>query len=129
MGAAERKLDWPGHLLSPHARSPAGDPPEDGATYSSSSATVWAPWSRRTTMETTQPAQPALAPHPHANRRLFSDHYLDVLLPESGEWKLGRDRSAALLARVRDLYRGFTPSTNEAQTERELVHPVLELLG
>lgn len=73
--------------------------------------------------------QPALAPPPHRNRRLFSDHYLDQVLPKTAEWGLGRESAAALLPQVRALYRKFVPSTNEAQTERELVRPVLELLG
>lgn len=73
--------------------------------------------------------QPALAPHPHYNQRLFSDHYLNQILLETGEWKLVRNDAAALLPQVQALFANFTPSTNEAQTERELVRPTLELLG
>ncbi|MFN3651307.1 MAG: Eco57I restriction-modification methylase domain-containing protein [Armatimonadota bacterium] len=73
--------------------------------------------------------QPSLTPHPHYNRRLFSDHYLDQVLPRTPEWKLGRDSASALLPQLQALYMAFVPSTNEAQTERELVRPVLELLG
>jgi Eco57I restriction-modification methylase/restriction endonuclease TaqI-like protein len=74
-------------------------------------------------------AQLALAAHPHRNQRLFSDHYLDTILPQASDWKLGADGAAETLRRLRDLYQSFTPSTNEAQTERDWVRPVLEALG
>lgn len=64
---------------------------------------------------------------PHNNRQLFSDHYLDVLLPRLPAWHLlleeaGRVRSA--IAAILDRY---TPSPNEAQTERDLGTPVKQL--
>src|SRR5947207_1271164 len=73
--------------------------------------------------------QPILAPHPHANRRLFSDHYLDHVLPHTAEWRLGRDGAAAALARFREVFGSFVASPNEAQTENDLIRPVLALLG
>jgi len=74
-------------------------------------------------------AQPTLIAHTHANQRLFSDHYLDQILPELPEWKHGAGSDSEVRGKVRALYVGFTPSTNEAQTEQELIRPILSLLG
>ena len=65
----------------------------------------------------------------HANRQLFAEHYLDVTLPLDPAWLALYDEAAPLLAQVRALFAAFVPSPNEAQTERELVRPVLEALG
>lgn len=73
--------------------------------------------------------QLTLAASPHYNRRLFSDHYLNSVLPDTGEWRLGRDGAAALLPQVQALFQSFVPSPNEAQTENDLIRPVLSLLG
>src|SRR5688572_6702759 len=75
------------------------------------------------------PLQPALAPHPHRNRRLFSDHYLDTVLPSVGEWQGGASGAALAQSEIAALYARFVPSTKEAQTEEELVRPILRLLG
>ena len=73
--------------------------------------------------------QPVLSAHPHRNQRLFSDHNLDTVLPALSEWKHGAAGAAPILAGIRDLYARFTPSTNEAQTEEELIKPIIRLLG
>ena len=65
----------------------------------------------------------------HHNRQLFADRYLDETLPRRNAWLDLIDEAAPVLAQVRALLIAFTPSTNESQTERELVRPVLELLG
>ncbi|MBX0328120.1 hypothetical protein K2Z83_10565, partial [Oscillochloris sp. ZM17-4] len=65
----------------------------------------------------------------HYNRQLFADRYLDETLPRRDAWLDLADEAAPALARVRALLAAFTPSANEAQTEYELVRPLLELLG
>jgi hypothetical protein len=73
--------------------------------------------------------QPELTPHPHRNQRLFSDHYLDTILPAVGEWQTGAERAEAVRDEIKALYAAFVPSSNEAQSERELIRPILERLG
>ena len=65
----------------------------------------------------------------HHNRQLFADRYLDQTLPRRGAWLDLGDEAAPVLAQIRALFAAFTPSPNEAQTERDLVRPVLEVLG
>jgi TaqI-like C-terminal specificity domain len=61
---------------------------------------------------------------PHRNRQLFSDYYLDVLLPDRPEWRQAEADAARLLPAVASVYRGFIPTTKEAQTERDLLQHV-----
>lgn len=77
------------------------------------------------------PTQLSLSAPPHRNQQLFSDHFLDVALPRNADWQLlsadaqviqAKQRIAALLA-------AFVPSANEAQTEQDLVRPMLDALG
>lgn len=70
-----------------------------------------------------------LAAPAHNNRQLFSDHYLDHTLPARGDWQLLAATVAPLMARIAAIYAAFTPSSNEAQTERDLVQPILLALG
>jgi hypothetical protein len=65
----------------------------------------------------------------HHNRQLFADRYLDETLPRREAWLALIGEAAPVLARVGAIFAAFTPSTNEAQTERDLVRPVLEALG
>jgi len=65
-----------------------------------------------------------LAGRPHRNQQLFSDHYLDEILPNRPEWKLDQGEAARLLAAVQQIYARFRPS-NEAQTEHELARPAV----
>ncbi len=60
---------------------------------------------------------PLAASQLHYNQQLFSDYYLDHILPQRGDWRLLTDEAAAALAKVRAIYRGFAPSSIEAQTE------------
>ncbi len=75
--------------------------------------------------------QLTLAAPPHNNAQLFSDYFLDTTLPRSNAWKmLAADPAVkASKAAIAALFARFVPSANEAQTEHELVRPVLELLG
>ncbi|ELP55683.1 type I restriction enzyme family protein [Microcystis aeruginosa TAIHU98] len=63
------------------------------------------------------------------NKPLFSQHYLEHRLPDSGEWQ--EDVSVAF-CRLESLYqqkKAILPTLNEAQTEAELIQPILEILG
>ena len=65
----------------------------------------------------------------HHNRQLFADRYLDETIPRREAWLALIAEAAPVLARIQAIFAAFTPSTNEAQTERDLVRPVLEALG
>ncbi len=66
---------------------------------------------------------------PHNNQMLFSDSYLDALLPKRPHWALLLEEAGRLRSAVATVFGRFTPSANEAQTERDLVRPILEALG
>jgi hypothetical protein len=56
-----------------------------------------------------------------SNKPLFSQHYLEHRLPDSGEWQ--EDVSVAF-SRLKSLYqqkKAILPTLNEAQTEAELI--------
>lgn len=72
---------------------------------------------------------PLAASQMHSNQQLFSDYYLDQILPQRADWRLLADESAAALATIRAIYTGFAPSSIEAQTEDDLIKPVLAALG
>ncbi len=75
------------------------------------------------------PAQPSLTPDPFCNQHLFSDHFLKENLPTRPQWQALREQAQPVMARIADLLSDFRRSSNEPQTERNLVRPVLELLG
>lgn len=64
----------------------------------------------------------------HNNQRLFSDHFLQFILP--GQWHTLKDEAAQVMAQLQRCYKKFTPNTsNEAQTEEDWIKPVLHTLG
>ncbi len=69
------------------------------------------------------------APPPHRNQQLFSDYYLNYMLPRSGDWRALTDRATLVLERLQGIWAAFKPSANEAQTEDGLIKPVLQALG
>jgi hypothetical protein len=73
--------------------------------------------------------QIALPRAAHNNQQLFSDHYLDAILPQGAEWRALAAEADPIRAEIAALLDGYTPSANEAQVEQELVRPVLALLG
>jgi len=75
----------------------------------------------------TDTAQPT--GRPHRNHGLFSDHYLNITLPDRPDWRALESEAAGKMAEVARLLEAFTPSANEAQTEEDLVRPVLRALG
>jgi hypothetical protein len=66
---------------------------------------------------------------PHRNHGLFSDHYLNVTLPQRPEWQALTEQARPVMEGVSRVFDSYTPSDNEAQTEEDLVRPVLRLLG
>ena len=75
-------------------------------------------------MQTTEPAG-----RPHRNHGLFSDHYLNATLPGRPDWLALADKAEKTLDEVSGILGSYTPSRNEAQTEEDLVRPVLRALG
>ena len=75
--------------------------------------------------EATQPVPTA---QPHRNHGLFSDHYLDVTLPERPRWKELVEQARPVMEEISRIFDSYAPSDNEAQTEEDLVRPVLRLL-
>lgn len=76
----------------------------------------------------------ALVAETHRNRDLFSDHYLnaDDRLKGLPQWR-APDGVQEKLRALSELYAQkaarFTERTNEAQTERDVIRPALEILG
>src|SRR3954466_14404545 len=75
------------------------------------------------------PVQLPLAARPHHNQQLFSDHYLDMLLPQRSEWQLLDAAAEPVRQQIAAVYGQYVPSANEAQTEKGLIQPVLAALG
>ena len=74
------------------------------------------------------PGQPT-PDQPHRNHGLFSDHYLNVSLPERPDWRALEDEANGAMQDVARILDSYTPSANEAQVEEEVVRPVLRALG
>lgn len=74
---------------------------------------------------------PLMFAQQHNNQQLFSDHYLNVTLPQRPEWRLMAHDAGAALAVIAPIVRAFlrAPAQNEAQTEDDLIKPVLRALG
>ncbi len=76
------------------------------------------------------PNQPTLTSQQcHRNAQLFSDHYLDQVLPGRSDWQLLAVQAAEVRGQLRQILAAHQPSTIEAQTEQDLVRPVLQALG
>jgi len=65
----------------------------------------------------------------HQNRQLFSDHYLNEILPAQAGWQTLASQAAPVLVEIAGIFDRFVPSENERQTEDNLVCPVLRALG
>ncbi|MBI1928901.1 N-6 DNA methylase [Candidatus Poribacteria bacterium] len=70
-------------------------------------------------------------PNPIENRALFSDYYLQSLIMEQPQWTDTPDMESvcAEITALYDAVKANAEKWNEAQTEREFIQPVLELLG
>src|SRR5579872_2720076 len=79
-------------------------------------------------MNVAQPLQGRLLGASHQNQRLFSDYYLDHILPE--HWGALEDEAVGVMGQLQEVFDRFTPNaSNEAQTEDDWIKPVLRLLG
>ncbi len=65
----------------------------------------------------------------HNNQQLFSDYYLDHLLPERQDWQELAEEAAPVMRDIAAIFKAFRPGDKEAQTEYRLVRPILERLG
>ncbi len=73
--------------------------------------------------------QLSLAPSPHRNQQLFSDHYLNVILPKREEWQMLTIEAEPVMRELQRTLADYTPGDKEAQLEDDLVKPVLRQLG
>jgi len=68
----------------------------------------------------------------HRNQYLFSDHYLDNLLPQDLRWESARPEAGTFLAWLQERYaqeRHLLPDYNETQLEEHWFKPILGRLG
>jgi type I restriction-modification system DNA methylase subunit len=70
-----------------------------------------------------------LTPSPHNNQQLFSDHYLDVLLPQRQDWQMLVTEAQPIMEEIATIFKKYKRTRKEAQAEYRFVRPVLELLG
>jgi len=70
-----------------------------------------------------------LAVPSHRNQHLFSDHYLNEVLPKRLHWQALQESAQSVMKEVAAMFERYTPSDNERQTEDGLVVPILKLLG
>jgi len=73
--------------------------------------------------------QLAFAPYPHRNQQLFSDHYLNVILPRREDWQMLVVEAELVIRDLQRILAGYTPGGKEAQVEDDFVKPVLRQLG
>ncbi|MBI4378301.1 MAG: hypothetical protein HY578_04305, partial [Nitrospinae bacterium] len=66
---------------------------------------------------------------PHKNRTLFSNHYLDNLLPRENEWKLNVEPAFGKIKTLWDSKRPELPSLNESQLRKHFLDKIFEILG
>jgi hypothetical protein len=70
-------------------------------------------------------ARPLPTEQPHRNSGLFSDHYLNTTLPRRPDWRELAGKAGRAMEQVAVILSRYAPSSNEAQTEEDLVRPVL----
>src|SRR5438876_7931450 len=73
--------------------------------------------------------QLSFAPSPHHNQQLFSDHYLNVILPKRQDWQALAMEAEPVMRELQRILADYVPSDKEAQLEDDLVKPVLRQLG
>ena len=77
--------------------------------------------------------QQQLLPSQYNNRSLFSDFYLGEMVKDDPHWQKMAARAKELrqgVAKVlEEALRGLTEDTPEAEVERRLIRPVLDILG
>ena len=65
----------------------------------------------------------------HNNHQLFSDYFLNTLLPDNADWRALAEPARGVRAALQALFDAYTPSDKEAQLEREVIIPALGVLG
>ena len=79
------------------------------------------------------PEQLALPLEKHRNHYLFSDYYLNTLLPRQPDWREAEAQAALALAALRQLYADryalLRPTVGESALEDQWIRPILDLLG
>jgi type I restriction-modification system DNA methylase subunit len=65
----------------------------------------------------------------HKNRNLFSNHYLENLLPKDNAWNVNVEPAFEELRNLWDKSRDTLPSLNESQLRTHFLDKVFELLG
>ncbi len=73
--------------------------------------------------------QPTPAEQYHRNSGLFSDHYLNATLPRRADWQELVSEARPVMEELAGIFASYNPSKNEAQTEADLIQPVLHTLG
>jgi hypothetical protein len=67
------------------------------------------------------------------NRSLFSDYYLEELVGEDSHWRALKSKVWEYRQRIRDILEKALPGINgdtpEAEVERRLIRPILDILG
>jgi hypothetical protein len=69
---------------------------------------------------------------PHRNQYLFSDHYLDELLPQDPRWSQALPEAETFFQWLQQLYaqeQAQLPQYNESQLEEHWIKPILTQLG
>jgi len=77
----------------------------------------------------TLPERPTPVEPAHRNHGLFSDHYLNHTLSGRPDWQALAAEARPVMEEISRVLDAYAPSANEAQTEEDLVRPVLRALG
>src|SRR3990167_1901924 len=65
----------------------------------------------------------------HRNRTLFSNNYLEKLLPQENEWKVEVEHVFKRIKELWDSERSGLPSLNKSQLRRHFLDKVFDILG
>jgi type I restriction-modification system DNA methylase subunit len=65
----------------------------------------------------------------HNNQQLFSDHYLDEVLPRRHDWQVLLFEAEPVREQIATIFAQYKPGDKEAQVEDDLIKPILRVLG
>ena len=86
-------------------------------------------WSRYTDIPLVPNAGPSMSTEFVHNHKLFSDYYLDTLLPQREEWDGDYTGARNDLRQLLEDHLPALPTLSEAQTEEDFIRPALRALG
>ncbi|HKV59243.1 MAG TPA: N-6 DNA methylase, partial [Ktedonobacteraceae bacterium] len=66
---------------------------------------------------------------PHHNQQVFSDYYLNELLPRRQDWQELLAEAEPVRRKLVALFKRYKPGDKEAQVEHDFIRPVLQALG